>query len=75
MIEQQHDVQQNKNGVEMEKRMEQKNVTLMMVAKQIGEMIDVVCLVNKKIHERTGIAAEHHLKLCFCFLTHLYIHN
>jgi hypothetical protein len=47
-IEQQHDVQQNNNDVEMEKRTDQKNVTLMIKMKQIGEMIDVVCLVERR---------------------------
>jgi hypothetical protein len=47
-IEQQHDVQQNNNDVEMEKRTDQKNVTLMIKMKQIGEMIDVVCLVKRR---------------------------
>jgi hypothetical protein len=47
-MERQHDVQRNSNDVEMEKEMDQKNVILMMQAKQIGEMIDVVYLVKRK---------------------------
>jgi hypothetical protein len=47
-MERQHDVQRNNNDVEIEKRMEQKNVIQMIKMKQIGEMIDVVCLVKRR---------------------------